>query len=785
MPASSSSPACPSNALTSASRQREALTTPAPLTRRELVAAAAAACGALGAVAAWPTGLAWGEALAEDVAERDDAGEAAAPGDGAPGQSDADDQPGGPLTSEPKPATEATAEANAAVYRLLDFSDESERELAMRGLLAAPGSLAVPADSGGTAWDQDAYGFLREGGEAGTAGAEAASAAGTAGAGLAEPLPEAPGTANPALWRNSQLNAIFGLFEVVDGIYQVRGYDLANMTFIRGERGWVVLDCLGSVETARAAMELLASQFGDVPVTAVVISHSHIDHFGGIDGVVGADELADPSLPLEEQAASGKVPLLAPAGFRKAACEENVLAGSAMRRRADYQYGTMLEKGERGGLSVGIGLTTSDGTSSFLEPTFEVSASPFECVLDGVRVVLQLTPGTEAPAEMNAYLPDFRALWMAENCSATMHNLYTLRGAEVRDAAAWASFIMEARSWFVAGGGHGGAGGAGSEQGAGSWPAAEVVMQSHNWPRWGTEAVDKYLLDTAAVYAFIQAETLRCMNCGMTPAEIASSIRLPEGLERVWYTRQHYGTLVHNAKAVYQRYMGWYDANPVHLAELEPCEYARKLVSYLGDPGRVIELARQDFERGEYQWVAQIANTLVFADPQNLDARCLCADALEQLGYQAESGSWRNAYLAGAYELRHGTEGYPTGSEVGGGATARSMDTEAMLGYLAMRMDPAGMEGAELEVNLEVTDDNERYLLRVHQGVILWSRGDASADASAELHCKRLGILGMATGNQQLIDACVEQEPGGRVDFLALLDQCRVSFPEHFNIVEP
>lgn len=357
----------------------------------------------------------------------------------------------------------------------------------------------------------------------------------------------------------------------------------------------------------------------------MVISHAHVDHYGGVGGLVSQEQLADPSLELDAQIASGKTLLIVPEGFEKAAMEENVLAGNAMKRRSNYQYGSLLPKSETGALSVGIGLTACAGTTSYYTPSYEVKKDIEEITIDGVKMIFQLTPGTESPAEMNTYLPDYKALWMAENCTATMHNIYTLRGAEISDAGAWGDYIMEAKALF------------GNE--------AEVVFQSHNWPHWGNEIVGEYMLNTAAIYRFIHSQTLRYINEGYTSAEIADMIKLPSELEKVWYTRQYYGTLSHNAKAVYQKYMGWYDANPIHLAELAPTEYAKKLVEYLGDTDKVLEKARDDFEAGEYQWVAELTSVIVYAQPDNQDARYLCADALEQLGYQAESGAWLNAYL--------------------------------------------------------------------------------------------------------------------------------------------
>lgn len=643
-----------------------------------------------------------------------------------------------PLTPEVKEATEHTQKVNAEVYRLLDFSDEQEKEFAQRGLITAPDTLEVRTESGRLVWSQDLFDFVRDA--------------------------EAPGSANPSLWRNTQLNATYGLFEVTDGIYQVRGYDMANITFVCGDTGWIIFDCGNYTETSKAALELFESEFGEAHISAIVISHAHVDHYGGIGGLIAKEDLADPSLPLDEQLASGKTVLLVPQGFEKAVMEENVFAGNAMVRRSNFQYGSMLEKGPQGSLAFGIGLMLGTGTASYLSPTFEVTEPLFETTIDGVDMVFQLTPGTESPAEMNTYLPGHKALWMAENCTGTLHNLYTLRGAEVRDAHAWAGYIMQAKALF------------GGE--------AEVVFQSHNWPHWGNDVINEYMLNTAAVYQYIHAQTLQYINEGLTETEIARKISLPAELEKVWYTRQYYGTLVHNAKAVYQKYMGWYDANPIHLGELTPTEYAAKLVEYLGDVDRVLEMARADYEKGEYQWVAQITNSLVYADPTNTDARYLCADALEQLGYQAESGAWRNAYLTAAQELRHGTDAYPRTGVGGQGPTALGMSTETMLTYLGICMDAKEMEDVNLVINLEVVDENTSYLLRIHHGVLLHSDEAWSDSADATIRTNRAGILGIALNNQALIEANVKSVEGNE-DIIGVLTGHLAKFDPCFNVVEP
>ena len=387
---------------------------------------------------------------------------------------------------------------------------------------------------------------------------------------------DAPDTVNPSLWRNTQLNAKAGLFEVCDGIYQVRGFDMANATFIRTNNGWIIFDVLMCKENMQAAKALMENRFGPLDVKAVLYSHSHVDHFGGAEGAIDRNDVADPSLSVDKQLASGKTVILAPKGFLKHAIRENVYAGIAMARRAQYQYGTVLEKGEKGALSIGIGMGQSTGHVSLIAPTYEIGEDVPKLTIDGLEIEFQLTPGTEAPAEMNAYFPKYRALWMAENCTGTLHNLYTLRGAEVRDANDWAKYIIEADQRFCS--------------------KTDVVFQSHNWPHWGEE-IHEYLLNTAAIYKFIHDQTLHYMNQGYTSNEIAAMISLPDALEKVWYTRQYYGTLPHNAKAIYQKYLGWYDANPVNLDPLPPSDAAKKLVEYLGSTELVLCKAKRTMQR--------------------------------------------------------------------------------------------------------------------------------------------------------------------------------------------
>ena len=641
------------------------------------------------------------------------------------------------LNAEKKPATEITEATNAEVYQLLDFSDEQEAEFANRGLIAAPENLTILAENGMTIWSQDAYDFVRS-------------------------AETAPASANPSLWRNTQYNALYGLFQVTDDIYQVRGYDISNVTFVRSQHGWIIMDCASSCYTAAEALKLFRSEMGDDPIVAIIISHAHADHYGGIEGLISAEDAADAALPLDQQIASGKTAIIVPQGFVDSVMRENVFAGTAMKRRTTYQYGSLLPYNEQGRLSVGIGLTVVQTGVGYIAPTYEITDELYEMEIDGVRTIFQLTPGTESPAEMNTYFPDMQALWMAENCTGTMHNLYTLRGAEVRDANDWARYITEAQTLFA---------------------DAEVVFQSHNWPHWGRDVVNEYLTNTAAVYKFMHDQTLLYINQGYTATEIADMIQLPEALEKVWYTRQYYGTLRHNVRAVYQKYMGWYDANPVHLNELAPTEYAQKLVEYLGDADRIIEMARADFEKGEYQWVAQITNALVFADPANQDARCLCADALEQLGYQAESGAWRNAYLTAALELRNGTDNYPKANRIGVGSTAQGMDAQTMLDCMGIQLDAEKLADRSFTVNLKLQDGDD-YLLKVHHGVLLYYKDTFDANADLTLSTQRMGILAIINGNLEEVNQLVTVE-GGDASLLTALCESMCAPELFFNIIEP
>lgn len=646
------------------------------------------------------------------------------------------------LNTEQKDATEYTVQINSAFYDLLDFEDKSEAEFATRGLIAAPETLELKDEQGNVVWSQKAYSFLHD-------------------------YEKAPDTVNPSLWENTKNNHVYGLFEVIDGIYQVRGYDMANLTVIKGDTGWIVFDTLMSVECSKAAMQLIEKHLGSYPVKAVIISHPHGDHFGGIKGILSVEQVADRNLSIQEQIASGKVPIIVPEGFSEHAISENVYAGKAMIRRANYQYGVLLEPGAKGKMGIGIGMGQSTGMVTFILPTYEIKQTGETLVIDGVKMEFQLTPGTEAPAEMNTWFPEKKALWLAENCTSTLHNLYTLRGAQVRDGATWAKYIVEAITRY------------GKD--------TEVVFQSHNWPHWGNDVALEYMTNNALIYKFINDQVLTYINQGYTSNEISEMIKLPAELEKVWYTRQYYGTLEHNAKAVYQKFMGWYDANPVNLNPLSPSASAKKWVEYLGDTDKVLQMAKRDFDNGEYQWVAEVTNTIVFADPNNEEAKYLCADALEQLGYQAESGAWRNAYLTAALELRHGNMTDKMSQMKTDGSTNMEMTAQMLFDYMAILLDKQGLADSDFAINLTLTDLKEKYLLQIKNGILLVYDGIHSNEAEINVICPKNALMFIISNNQDGIAKAIKIE--GDIElfnqFVSSLNQFPVTGISGFNIVVP
>src|SRR4051794_7848565 len=505
----------------------------------------------------------------------------------------------------PKQASAPVIAQHAATLKALPFADTRDFDDAARGFLGTLENARIAAPQGRVVWSLEPYGFLS--------------------------AEEAPPTVDPSLWRQAKLNMHHGLFEVVPGVYQVRGLDIANMTLIEGDTGVIVVDTLTSIEGARAALDLYYQHRGIRPVVAVMFTHTHIDHWGGARGVVDEDAVA-----------SGRVPLIAPDLFIEHVVSENIIAGPAMLRRAQYQFGPLLAKGPRGHVDCGLGKTMAAGGVALLRPTDLIMATGDTRTIDGVSFEFQMAPNSEAPAEMHFFVPRYRLLNLAENCTHNFHNLLPFRGADVRDALAWSKYLGEA---LLLWGGK-----------------AEAMCGQHHWPVWGASRIDSMIREQRDLYKFAHDQTVRLMNHGLTASEIAEQIKLPKSLEGAWHARGYYGHIRHNVKAIYQKYLGWYDANPVNLDPLPPVEAGRKYVAYMGGADAILSRARADFAKGEFRFVAEALGHLVFADPDNGSARALLADTLEQLGYAAESATWRNAYLFGAQELRQGMPKAPPSS---------------------------------------------------------------------------------------------------------------------------
>ncbi len=612
-------------------------------------------------------------------------------------------------------ASAHVAAANAAVAGELPFADADDFEDARRGFVGTIDPMRIEAADGRTVWDMEAYAF--------SAG-------------------EAPETTNPSLWRQAQLLGIHGLFEVAPGIYQVRGFDLSNMHLIESENGVIVADPLICTETAAAALALYRRHRGDRPVTGLIYSHSHIDHFGGSRGILS---------PAEVEA--GNVPVIAPAGFLEHAVSENVFAGIAMGRRAGYMYGALLEPGPAGQVTAGLGPTTSTGTVTLIPPTLHVTETDQEEVVDGVRFRFQLTPGTEAPSEMNFYFPDRRILFIAENASHTLHNTLTLRGALVRNPRVWAHYLNETIEEF------------GRE--------AEVMFACHHWPRWGNERIVDFLSKQRDLYGYLHDQTLRLINKGYTGNEIAEMVELPPSLRDAWHCRGYYGSVSHNVKAVYQLYMGWFDGNPAHLWEHPTVDAAERYVDFMGGVDAVLEKARASFEAGDYRWVAQVVDHVIFADPDNAPARELQAAAFEQLGYGAENATWRNFFLTGAKELREGNLGTPTTAAADDIISGLSL--EQLFDSLAIRIDGPRAWGQRIVVNWTV--GTERHVTNLDNGALshLAGRHDPEADASISFERSALDrmLLGSATAEDLIVSGELQVDGDGAklVSLLGLLDE--------------
>lgn len=586
----------------------------------------------------------------------------------------------------PRDATDFTRRANAAAGRELPPDDAGDFEDARRGFLAGPAEPVITDASGATVWDMSAYEFLDPEGGGG----------------------EPPATVHPGLWRQARLNATPGLYEVADGVYQLRGHDVSNMTVIEGRRGAIVVDPLISTECAAAALALYRAHRGDRPVTAVLYTHSHVDHFGGVKGVVE-----------EERVRSGEVPVWAPQGFLEHAVSENVLAGVAMARRSSYMFGSFLERGERGQVDCGIGKAASTGTVTLIPPTDEVTATGQLEEIDGVNFVFQLTPDTEAPAELNFQLPQRAALCVAENATHSLHNVLTLRGALVRDALRWSKYLNETIELFC--------------------DSSEVLFHGHHWPSWGDERIRALLSRHRDLYRYLHDQTLRLINAGLTPDEIAAEIELPAELAAEWSCRGFYGNVGHNVRAIYQRYIGHFDGNPAHLDPLPPADAGRRYVELAGGADALLGAAREAFERGEYRWAAELAGHLVFAESEHRVARELEADALEQLGYASESAIWRNYHLAGARELREGVQGERDTQAVGRDV-ARSLPLEPLFDAMGTRLNGPRAAGQRIVVNWRFTDLNEEWAMAVECGALVTIQGRHAEDADATITLTRSAL---------------------------------------------
>ncbi len=627
-----------------------------------------------------------------------------------------------------KEATDATRKVQQSFREKLDFSDRQSFEDAARGFIASLEPLTIAHDHAGRpAYDLSNMGFL-EG--------------------------EAPDTVNPSLWRQAQLNAQHhGLYEVVDGIYQIRSFDIANMTLIRGDTGWIIIDPLTSSETSRAGLELANRHLGERPVRAVIHTHSHADHFAGVLGVI-----------TREQATSGEVAVLAPLDYVNESLSENVLAGNVMNRRATYMYGNLLKPSPKAFVTTGLGAALSMGSTGFIIPNDTIRETGEKRILDGIEIEFQMTMGTEAPAEMVFYFPQFRALCMSEITSHHLHNVYTPRGAQVRDALAWSAQINESIELFG--------------------ERLEVEFASHHWPILGRERVNEYLSSQRDLYKFIHDQTLRLANLGYTKEEIAEQVELPESLAKKFYNRDYYGTVHHNVRAVYVRYLGYFDGNPAHLYPLPPVEAARRYVEYMGGTDAIVGRARQSFDEGDYRWVAEVLNHVVMHDPGHLEGRALLADTLEQLGYQSESAPWRNFYLCGALELR---EGLPAGSRfTASEGMAQGMPLTNLFQTLAVRLNPERARGITLDINLDFTD-SDPVLFSINNSVLNTFTGKRHQSPAAtvtisELDYKRL-MMGLADAGELMQSGAMTVD--GDLTALSGLSGLFDQFERRFPIVTP
>lgn len=611
--------------------------------------------------------------------------------------------------------------------KLLPFTDTQDFDEAKRGFIAAPSYRKIMNDNGGVAWDMDNWAFLLQG--------------------------QDYDSIHPSLQRQAILNMEYGLYEVTPGIYQVRGFDLANISFIKGETGWIVIDALTVKETARAALAFVNETLGERPVVAVIISHSHGDHFGGIRGIV--DEAA---------LAAGAVQIIAPHGFMHESISENLFAGNAMMRRKSYTYADLVPCHPCGHVDMAIGKAVAGGDLGILPPTRVISEPIEELVIDGVRMVFQNTPGTEAPAEMNTWFPDFKAFWVAENSVGGLHNILTLRGAQVRDAARWAKYLNEAIYRFA--------------------DQAEVMFVTHNWPRWGRERILEVLRDQRDMYAHLNNQVLHLANSGVTINQIHNLYAPPRSLQQKWHARGYHGSYEHNSRAVMQRYLGFWDLNPATLIPLSPEDAAPLYVEMMGGAEKILAKGRELYEQGKYKHAVEILDKLVYAEPQNQTARDLLADTYEQLGYQHESLALRNSFLSGAKELRDGIVPVHA-AKVGSPDFVRGTSTEMFLDYLGVQMDSRKAEGMAFKINLVTPDNGERFIVELSNATLTTIAGYQAPDADLTITIDRRDLedlmIGAATFQDKVAAGKATLE--GNPQVLAQLASTMVKFDPWFEVL--
>ncbi|NVN87899.1 MAG: MBL fold metallo-hydrolase [Rhodopseudomonas sp.] len=626
-------------------------------------------------------------------------------------------------------ATPATRAANEAFAKALPLADRADFDDARRGFIATlPDGLIAGEGSAPPVWNLKPYEFLN---------ADQPSA-----------------TVNPSLWRQAQLNLANGLFQVAERVYQIRGFDVANLTIVEGDTGLIVTDTTLSVQTAKAALDLYYQHRPRKPIVALIYSHSHADHFGGARGLIS-----------EADAASGKVKVIAPDGFMEHAVAENVIAGNAMSRRAQFQFGTPLPINDRAQVDTGLGKALANGTISLIAPN-DLIRQPYETRnIDGVAIEFHLVPGSEAPSEMIMYFPQFKLLNMAEDATHNMHNLYTIRGAEIRDGRLWSKYIAEAIERYG--------------------DNTEIVIAQHHWPIWGNARIVGFLKKQRDLYKFIHDQTVRLLNQGLTSTEIAEQLKLPPSLAGDWASRGYYGTLSHNAKAVYQFYLGWYDANPADLNPLPRAESAKKQVEYMGGAAAVLQRARDDYKAGQYRWVASVMSQLVFADPTNKEARALGADALEQLGYQSEAATWRNAYLLGAQELRNGAP--KATASTANADLLKGVSIDLAFDFLGVRLNAAKAEGKHIVVNWTFSDLKQTYVMNLENSALTHSAGKLSDDADVSVTLSRATFDAISLKQRTFLGAIATGDlwltgnPLRLRELFGLFDE----FTPDFEVVEP